>query len=78
MFFPCTTGETVQINGKPVKHGFETSAISTAGDMVASKESVNDSTDFTQQDEETEKTNKIPDYLTKPTVVMCNPNALVY
>jgi hypothetical protein len=81
MFFPCTTGETVLVNGKPKKHGMEDRKSELPNQSLhTTKDSVNDSIDLTMYDDiESEKEPiKTHDYLTKPTVIMCNPNALVY
>jgi hypothetical protein len=60
MFFPCTSNETVLIDGMPSPCSKPKEAMD---DINASESS---------------SSGKIPEYLTKPTIIMCNPNALVY
>ena len=70
MFFPCTTQEIVMIDGKPAGKPFTINK--------ENRGSVNSSSNEGDEEMAQRSCSKVPEYLSKPTVVMCNPNALVY
>lgn len=77
MFFPCTTQETVYLDGRPIKKSFKPGK----DDSRSLHNSVNNSSNEDEEDllqGTRPSTPKKTEYLTKPTVLMCNPNALVY
>jgi hypothetical protein len=58
----------------------ESAKNSLINNLHSTKESVNTSLDLENYEIDSESgiKEKIPEYLTKPTIIMCNPNALVY
>ena len=73
MFFPCTHGEQVEIDSKQTLDGHVSDNYDDA-----SRHSLNTTPNSsTHRIVDLLPTKKL-EYIDKPTIIMCNPNALVY
>ena len=77
MFFPCTNKEKVEIDYNPAQKHEETKfIISTKDSKNSNRSSINPSNGSTS--DLGNESPPEPAYLSKPTIIMCNPNALYY